>query len=190
VGRLGGRLVRYLARHHWGILAAFIALGGTAYASGVLPPNSVGTLQIRNGAVTASKVAPPPPLIRVAYVGERAIVSFSGWEDYGPPYAPGTYYRDDQGVVHLDGVAKSADIPPVPPGTGPWPNQNLCGLGGGSTMLILPAGYRPKAQEIFAVDSGDAHGRVDVLPNGSVVCVAGAGDRYVSLDGISFRAGS
>ncbi len=28
-----GRVTRYFGRHHWGILATFIALGGTAYAA-------------------------------------------------------------------------------------------------------------------------------------------------------------
>jgi hypothetical protein len=33
-----------------------VALGGTSYAALTLPRNSVGTLQLRNGAVTAAKV--------------------------------------------------------------------------------------------------------------------------------------
>lgn len=37
-------------------LALFIALGGSAYAAVSLPPDSVGTQQLRNGAVTASKL--------------------------------------------------------------------------------------------------------------------------------------
>src|SRR5262249_14784608 len=36
--------------------ALFVALGGTTYASTSLPANSVGTKQIRNRAVTASKI--------------------------------------------------------------------------------------------------------------------------------------
>jgi hypothetical protein len=39
-------------------LALAVALGGTAYAAGVLPANSVGTAQLRNGAVVAAKVKP------------------------------------------------------------------------------------------------------------------------------------
>ena len=38
-------------------LSLFVALGGTSYAAFSLPPNSVGTRQIRNGAVTTKKVA-------------------------------------------------------------------------------------------------------------------------------------
>lgn len=50
-------MLGYLRRHHWGLLAAFIALGGTAYATGVLPRNSVGTPQLKRGAVTLSKIS-------------------------------------------------------------------------------------------------------------------------------------
>jgi hypothetical protein len=39
-------------------LALAIALGGTGYAAVVLPVNSVGTKQLKNGAVVASKVKP------------------------------------------------------------------------------------------------------------------------------------
>ena len=38
-------------------LALFLALGGAAYAATQLPKNSVGTKQLRNGAVTAGKIA-------------------------------------------------------------------------------------------------------------------------------------
>jgi Collagen triple helix repeat (20 copies) len=38
-------------------LALFLALGGAAYAATQLPKNSVGTKQLRKGAVTASKIA-------------------------------------------------------------------------------------------------------------------------------------
>lgn len=37
-------------------LALFVALGGSAYAAGVLPVNSVGTPQLKGGSVTSGKV--------------------------------------------------------------------------------------------------------------------------------------
>src|SRR6185295_3484049 len=37
-------------------LALAVALGGTGYAALVLPPNSVGTAQLKNGAVVGTKV--------------------------------------------------------------------------------------------------------------------------------------
>jgi hypothetical protein len=38
------------------VVALIIALGGTSYAAISLPKNSVGTKQIRKGAVTKSKI--------------------------------------------------------------------------------------------------------------------------------------
>lgn len=38
------------------LLALFAAVGGGAYAAVTLPANSVGSTQLRNGAVTAQKV--------------------------------------------------------------------------------------------------------------------------------------
>ncbi|MFZ1880590.1 MAG: hypothetical protein WAU41_10525, partial [Gaiellaceae bacterium] len=37
-------------------MALLVALGGTAYAAGVLPAGSVGTVQLRHDAVVSSKV--------------------------------------------------------------------------------------------------------------------------------------
>ena len=50
-------MVAYLRRHHIGLLALFIALGGTSYAAAKLPRNSVGSPQIKSGAVTETKLA-------------------------------------------------------------------------------------------------------------------------------------
>src|SRR5689334_23168094 len=38
-------------------LALFLALGGVGYAAMKLPKNSVGTKQLKNGAVTGNKIA-------------------------------------------------------------------------------------------------------------------------------------
>ena len=39
------------------LLALFLALGGTTYAATSLPKNSVGTKQLKNGAVTRTKIS-------------------------------------------------------------------------------------------------------------------------------------
>jgi Collagen triple helix repeat (20 copies) len=54
--------MRFLGRHLTyanvaATLALFLALGGAAYAATQLPRNSVGTAQLKNGAVTAGKIA-------------------------------------------------------------------------------------------------------------------------------------
>ena len=38
------------------LIALFVALGGTTYAAVSLPKNSVGTKQLKNGAVTRKKI--------------------------------------------------------------------------------------------------------------------------------------
>lgn len=53
-----GGLGRHLRRNAVAYLALFVALGGTGYAASRIPHNSVGTQQLRNGAVTLDKVRP------------------------------------------------------------------------------------------------------------------------------------
>ena len=48
-------MIGYLRRHHVGLIALFIALGGSAYAAS-LPRHSVGTRQLKPQAVTAAKI--------------------------------------------------------------------------------------------------------------------------------------
>src|SRR3954452_18572784 len=47
---------RYVKDHHLALIALFVALGGTSYAAGVLPRNSVGPTQLKANAVTSPKV--------------------------------------------------------------------------------------------------------------------------------------
>ena len=47
---------KYLRRHHIGLLALFIALGGTSVAAVGLAKNSVGAKQIKPGAVRSEEV--------------------------------------------------------------------------------------------------------------------------------------
>jgi hypothetical protein len=51
------RAVAYLRHNALGALALFVALGGTSYAALRLPAGSVGSKQIRAGAVTKAKLA-------------------------------------------------------------------------------------------------------------------------------------
>ncbi len=51
------RLLTHIRHNVIGYLALFVALGGTSYAAFTLPKNSVGTKQLRNGAVTNGKLA-------------------------------------------------------------------------------------------------------------------------------------
>jgi hypothetical protein len=49
------RFISYLRRHYIGLLALCVVLTGTAYAA-TLPKDSVGTRQLRDGAVSGAKI--------------------------------------------------------------------------------------------------------------------------------------
>jgi hypothetical protein len=56
--RLPGGLATYLRRHHLAVLALFIALGGVSYAAVKLPARSVGPRELKDRAVTLTKLDP------------------------------------------------------------------------------------------------------------------------------------
>ena len=59
-----------------GVVALFVALGGTSYAAIVsVPSNSVGTAQLKNGAVTASKINKSAWLSPVIYAAVNSNVT-------------------------------------------------------------------------------------------------------------------
>ena len=51
------RPLHHIRNNAVGYIALFVALGGTSYAAIAIPAGSVGTRQLRNGAVTSSKLA-------------------------------------------------------------------------------------------------------------------------------------
>ena len=51
------KILTFIRHNAIALSALFVALGGTSYAAFSLPAGSVGTRQLRNGAVTRSKLA-------------------------------------------------------------------------------------------------------------------------------------
>lgn len=116
----------------------------------------------------------PNPSLRAAEawttVGASGAPAFlSGWRNYGENYNTAGFYKDRAGSVHLKGLVAGGSV--------------------GAAVFVLPLGYRPVGQEVHAVMTApNAAGRVDVRPNGEVFPVAGS-NAWLSLDGITFRAG-
>jgi hypothetical protein len=54
---MGSHFLRYLKHHHLALVALFLATGGVSYAAAQLPAHSVGTNQLKNGAVTKRKIS-------------------------------------------------------------------------------------------------------------------------------------
>jgi hypothetical protein len=89
------------------------------------------------------------------------------WVNYDAGWQVAGFWRDPFEFVHLRGLIKSGTV--------------------GLAAFTLPPGYRPTLSEPFAVDSNSAHGRVDVLADGTVIPQAPSSNTYVSLSGIKFR---
>jgi hypothetical protein len=91
-------------------LALFIALGGTTYAAASLPRHSVGSVQLRAGAVTTSKLH--SGAVRSAQIRDRSIsltdISTSARTALrgaqGPAGAPGAPATSDRAAIASSGV--------------------------------------------------------------------------------------
>lgn len=98
----------------------------------------------------------------------QAPTLINSWVNFGGGVQTDSgYYKDPFGIVHLRGLIKTGAI--------------------GTVAFQLPAGYRPFARELFAVNSNDAYGSCIVDANGNVTPSVG-NNAFVSLAGITFRA--
>jgi hypothetical protein len=70
------------------LIALFIALGGTSYAAASLPASSVGTAQLRNRAVTPSKLAHSTFHLLRARIGPRGLRGLIGPRGASGPSGP------------------------------------------------------------------------------------------------------
>ena len=94
----------------------------------------------------------------------------NGYANYSttPGYEQAGYFKDKNGVVHITGLVKNATD---------------------GVIFTLPAGYRPRGQEIHWVNGGGVACRIDIYASGNVSKNGGGVDgSWVSLAGISFRA--
>lgn len=90
------------------LLALFVALGGTTYAATSLPRNSVGTAQIKSGAVTKTKIAKGTLAGMQGRQGATGPAGPKGAQGaqgvQGPPGAKGdSGAKGDQGIQGIPG---------------------------------------------------------------------------------------
>ena len=158
------------------VIALFVALGGGAYAAFHLPRNSVRSKNIVNGQVKAKDLAKP------AAVKSAGLPTNSNgdcaqtpgeWAEFAPDDRGRLgYYRDVDGVVHLNGAAVDCSTSDI--------------------IFYLPPGFRPRNPfdaELGLRNNGPAVSVDIIRATGEVnVITAADGDVY-KLDPVSFRCG-
>jgi hypothetical protein len=149
-------MLDYLKRHHIGLLALFIALGGTSYAAATLPRNSVGTTQLRDRSVSERKLAKAVQR-KLAAVGKAGPAGATGATgatgaagaagaagpkgDAGAPGAKGeTGEQGPQGIQGLQGLTgPMGDTGPAGPTAAAVGGINVSVTPGGLSAFLSPA---------------------------------------------------
>ena len=164
-----------------------LATGVRAELSETAKPGATGATGPRGPAGPAG--AQGRPGVVPAPEAPKAITSFlNGWASFGANY-PVTYWKDAFGVVHLSGGLKNGTV-----------SEGIASV----PIFTLPAGYRPALVQYVPVVSTEggpgylpvAGAYLEICGKASFcdglegdVAVFGADNYYVSLDGITFRAG-
>jgi hypothetical protein len=156
------RLTDHLRANVIGYLALFVALGGTGYAALSIPRNSVGTRQLRNGAITPVKLGKGiAGSVRAwAIVGpDGKVIAGGGRPHVLAPLGRGVY-TIDWGVpipntcATIATVEKRAALGPTE--TVPLP--------GGNGMVPVIAGFISQVETIGGSDrSGNTTPTTDLL---------------------------
>lgn len=99
------------------------------------------------------------------------------WANFLNGWATGQWFKDPMGVVHLRGLVRRA---------AGAPSDN-------EILATLPAGARPVIAEMFVAQHAGGTSRIDVNSDGTIrwrnESTPGVPQSYLSLSGITFRAG-
>lgn len=93
----------------------------------------------------------------------------NGWSSFSSPWDSAKYFQDEFGIVHLRGIVFGGAYP--------------------SVIFTLPVGLRPQATIIISATQNDLHGAITVASYGDVDARVGGAGEWLSLSGISFKAG-
>jgi hypothetical protein len=99
-----------------------------------------------------------------------AVTFANSWVNYGAGHQTAGYYKDAQGIVHIQGLVKSGTVD--------------------TTIFTLPIGFRPTLFEIFVglCNSSNTYSRINITSTGDVSTLSAPGNAFLSLAGVSFLA--
>jgi hypothetical protein len=152
-----------------------VAVGGATLGANALAVTGTAAF---SGAVTTAALSATTLASSVANAGgltQEAVIAptlLNGWVNYGSGYITAGYFKDSQGIVHLQGLIKSGTATAA------------------TAVFTLPVGYRPTLIEIFPTISNSVFCALQVRDNGNVEFAIAGNTAYVSLSGISFRQGN
>ena len=177
------RICSYLRAHHIGLIALFVALGGTSYAALKLPANSVGTKQLKKDAVTLKKI---DRSARKALEGQQGDTGARG--PTGATGATGLRGPQGPGATRLDWSGTQAGTT-----TTLFSRQGLtviakCGLNAPTVTLEFgAAGPSATANATWtrqvSLDPATTHTHQGGAANGNVPVSAGTSSGFVRLEG-------
>ncbi len=159
---------RYVRRHHWGLIATFIALGGTAYAATEIKRNSIKTKHIAKGAVAANKLK--KDAVRSSKVKNRSLkaIDFApGQLPEGPPGPAGSPDTPQQvldKILQVDGSGSGLDADRV---DGVEADQLLRGVSGSLKLSDSPGDAFNTNADIFNVNGARVAGMCIENRNGT-----------------------
>ncbi|HEY7631380.1 MAG TPA: hypothetical protein VH817_11790 [Thermoleophilaceae bacterium] len=165
-------VLHHLRRNLVAYLALFVALGGTSYAAVKLPKNSVGTRQLKRGAVTAAKIKPHSLLLSNFKKGQLGAAGGQGATGpQGPAGRNGTNGTDGEpgsdGRTILNGLG-------APPASAGLPGDFY--IDGAANQIYGPKGSGPGNQWGSGTDltgpkgdgaPGSWSGRIQGVPSAS-----------------------
>lgn len=92
----------------------------------------------------------------------------NGWTNVGGFNETVGFWKSADGMVHIRGQVKNGTL--------------------NTSVFTLPTGYRPGMIQYFPVVSNDTFAHVRIESNGDVIIKSGDPTKWISLDGIAFRA--
>jgi len=188
--RSQGRGVRRIRSHLtyanvMATLAAFLVLGGGAYAAFHLPKNSVRSKNLVNGQVKKPDLKPAEPFHKVGVPGGPNLGT-GGQNDcrwsraIGGQITPPVFYKDPYGVVHMAGFAVGEDGPG---------GDGMCDDAKDAIVFRLPRADRPARQAYFPPIVVVGRKGSSPFPPGAVIATNLSSPQTVAiLDSASFRA--